>query len=158
MPRPRKCRRVCAMPERRQFAPVEGEIAGESVVLTVDEYEAVRLIDMEKLTQEQAAARMNVSRTTVQQIYDAARGKLAAALVEGRPLRIEGGDFRLCDGTGPHCGGEHCRRRAHGEGRCGRDEEGGGRCRRHGMDEPGERRRGGGRGGRCSRGGGFEEE
>ncbi|HIT30988.1 MAG TPA: DUF134 domain-containing protein, partial [Candidatus Scatomorpha stercoravium] len=47
MPRPRKCRRVCAMPERRQFAPVEGEIAGEAVVLTVDEYEAVRLIDME---------------------------------------------------------------------------------------------------------------
>ena len=129
MPRPRKCRRVCAMPERRQFAPVEGEIAEEAVVLTVDEYEAVRLIDREKLTQEQAAERMNVSRGTVQQIYDSARGKLAAALVEGRALRIEGGDYRLCDGAGPHCGGEHCRRRrrCEGEGRCGNGGEG---CRR----------------------------
>ena len=144
MPRPRKCRRVCALPERRQFAPVEGETPGEAVILTVDEYEAVRLIDRERLTQEQCAGRMNVSRGTVQQIYDAARGKLAAALVEARPLRIEGGDYRLCDGTGPHCGAEHCRRRRHGEGR--RSEEGGGRCRR------------GGGGGRCGRGGRFEEE
>lgn len=142
MPRPRKCRRVCALPERRQFAPVGGEI-GEAVVLTVDEYEAVRLIDMERLTQEQCAGRMDVSRATVQQIYDTARGKLAAALVEGKALRIEGGDYRLCDGTGPNCGGEHCRRHKHGEGgRC----RGQGQGRRRGDAEPGECRRGRGRG------------
>ena len=110
MPRPRKCRKVCAMPLRSQFAPVEGELAGEAVVLTVDEYEAIRLIDRERLTQEECAGRMNVARTTVQQIYDSARGKLAAALVEGRALRIEGGEYRLCDGSGPDCGGEYCRR------------------------------------------------
>ena len=121
MPRPRKCRKVCAMPPRSQFAPVEGELAGEAVVLTVDEYEAIRLIDRERLTQEECAGRMNVARTTVQQIYDSARGKLADALVEGRPLRIEGGEYRLCDGSGPDCGGEYCRRRhrGEGEGRCG---------------------------------------
>ena len=148
MPRPRKCRRVCSMPVRSRFAPVEGEQEGEAVVLTVDEYEAVRLIDKEKLTQEQCAERMNVSRGTVQLIYDAARGKLAEALVEARPLSIEGGDYRLCDGTSPHCGGEHCRRHRHGEG-----------CRRHGDEEPGECRRGQGRGGgRCGRGGRGEED
>lgn len=135
MPRPRKCRRVCSMPERSQFAPVKGELAEEAVVLTVDEYEAVRLIDREKLTQERCAERMNVSRGTVQLIYDAARAKLAEALVEAKPLRIEGGDYRLCDGTGSHCGGEHCRRHRHGEG-----------CRRNGDEEPGECSRGYGHG------------
>ena len=138
MPRPRKCRKVCAMPPRSQFAPVEGELAGEAVVLTVDEYEAIRLIDRERLTQEECAGRMNVARTTVQQIYDSARGKLAAALVEGRPLRIEGGEYRLCDGSGPDCGGEYCRRRhREGEGR----REG---CRRG--EGPGCRGKGRGRG------------
>ena len=138
MPRPRKCRKVCAMPPRSQFAPVEGELAGEAVVLTVDEYEAIRLIDRERLTQEECAGRMNVARTTVQQIYDSARGKLADALVEGRPLRIEGGEYRLCDGSGPDCGGEYCRRR-HGEGE-GRREG----CRRG--EGPGCRGKGRGRG------------
>ena len=61
MPRPRKCRKVCAMPPRSQFAPVEGELAGEAVVLTVDEYEAIRLIDRERLTQEECAGRMKES-------------------------------------------------------------------------------------------------
>lgn len=137
MPRPRKCRRVCAMPERRMFAPVEGADGQGAVVLAVDEYEAVRLIDLERLTQEQCAARMEVARATVQQIYDTARGKLARALVEGLQLRIEGGDYRLCDGAGPHCGEEHCRRRrgegggCHGRGEGGRRGRGEG-CRREG--------------------------
>ena len=144
MPRPRKCRKVCAMPPRSQFAPVEGELAGEAVVLTVDEYEAIRLIDRERHTQEECAGRMNVARTTVQQIYDSARGKLAAALVEGRPLRIEGGEYRLCDGSGPDCGGEYCRRR-HGEGEgrregCRRGEGPGcrGKGRERGREEEGD--------------------
>ena len=144
MPRPIKCRRVCAMPEKRMFAPVEGEALPEAVILTVDEYEAVRLIDNEGLTQADCAERMNVARTTAQQIYDSARQKLARALVEGLPLRIEGGEYRLCDGTGPHCGGEHCRR--HGEGR-GRGEgcHGEGHGRGHGEGRRGEGCRGQGR-------------
>lgn len=105
VPRPRKCRRVCHFPGTLEFAPAGVSPRAEPVVLTVDEYEAVRLIDKEGLSQEECSARMGVARTTVQQIYAAARGKLARFLVDGLPLRIEGGDFRLCGGEGAGCGG-----------------------------------------------------
>jgi len=98
MPRPTKCRNVCHYPAAPLFLPAEG---GEKppVVLTVDEYECVRLIDREGFSQEQCGEAMAIARTTVQLIYGRAREKLATMLVEGRPLRIEGGEFRLCDGA-----------------------------------------------------------
>lgn len=110
MPRPRKCRRVCRLPENEGFQPLRPGAAGQ-VVLTVDEYEALRLIDLEDLSQEDCGDYMGIARTTVQQIYGSARKKLARALVEGLPLRIAGGDFRLCDGTEHRrcCGGCHRR-------------------------------------------------
>lgn len=108
MPRPRKCRKVCRMPETREFYPV-GE-GGDAVILTVDEYEAVRLIDREGFSQEECSAYMQVARTTAQLIYNSARKKLADALVEGLPLRIEGGDYRLCDGSEDFCGCGGCRK------------------------------------------------
>ena len=76
--------------------------------LTLDEYEAIRLIDYQGLSQEQCAGQMGVARTTVQQIYADARRKLAAMLVEGLPLKIEGGDYQLCDGSDCFCGFENC--------------------------------------------------
>lgn len=100
MSRPAKCRRVCHYPQTLEFLPSQGADGKAPVIMTVDEYETIRLIDREGLSQEQCSVFMQVARTTVQRVYEGARKKLADVLVEGRPLRIEGGDFRLCDGRG----------------------------------------------------------
>lgn len=71
--------------------------------MTVDEYECIRLIDLEGMTQEECARRMEVARATVQAIYDSARSKLAEALVRGRQLIVEGGEYTLCQGNAPGC-------------------------------------------------------
>lgn len=107
MARPRKLRRVCFSPEIRRFAPSGGEKQGNPIVMTVDEFEAIRLIDHEALSQEDCARRMGVARTTVQMIYASARQKLAGMLVDGVPLTIRGGEYRLCDG-GADCGHGEC--------------------------------------------------
>lgn len=108
MPRSAKCRRVCQMPAHCRFSP-EQPAEGGPVVLAVEEYEAVRLVDFQGLTQEEAAAQMGVARATVQRIYAQARRKLAVFLVEGRPLQIGGGSYALCPqescrGCGRPCG------------------------------------------------------
>jgi predicted DNA-binding protein (UPF0251 family) len=76
--------------------------------MSVDEYETIRLIDLEGFTQEQCANQMNIARTTVQGIYNDARKKLAESLVNGKVLRIEGGDYKLCNGFEKSCGGGRC--------------------------------------------------
>lgn len=114
MPRPRKCRRVCHMPKVCDFVPVGQDENQTTVVLTVDEFEAIRLIDEQGFSQEECSSYMQVARTTAQAIYNTARAKIATALVEGMPLRIEGGDYRLCEGREDvcHCGG--CQRHRYG--------------------------------------------
>jgi len=69
----------------------------------VDEYEAVRLIDLEKLTHEQCAGQMDISRTTVTELYETARYKIADSIVHGKRLSISGGHYKVCDGTRPCC-------------------------------------------------------
>ena len=111
MPRPRKCRKVCCLPKYDEFRPtrsLEGNV--ESVVLTVDEYETIRLIDNEGFSQEECGEYMKIARATVQQAYTEARKKLAAALVNGRPLIIRGGYYRLCEENEPYCGRGGCHR------------------------------------------------
>ena len=90
MPRPFKCRRIERIPVYRSFSP-DDITAAESVRMTVDEYEALRLLDAEDLTQEDCASRMSIARTTVTAIYDSARKKVADALVNGKRLLITGG-------------------------------------------------------------------
>ncbi len=112
MARPTKCRKVCKAPITEAFIPSGGCNHCASVTLTVDEYEAIRLIDKEGHSQEDTARQMSVSRTTVQKIYDNARRKLATAIVDGHAIRIEGGDYSLCDGNASHCLHGVCHRAA----------------------------------------------
>lgn len=108
MPRKVKFRKVCHYPQTLEFLPQNNNAEQEPIVLTVDEYEAIRLIDRRGMSQEQCAAFMQIARTTVQRIYETARKKLADFVVEGRTLRIEGGDFRLCNGSSTGCGCVDC--------------------------------------------------
>ena len=120
MPRPRKCRKVCRLPDNVLFGPVGPKYPlGVPVVLQVEEYEAVRLIDHEGMTQEECAEKMHIARTTVQAIYTIARKKLADLLVNGKRLLIEGGDYRLCEG-GPMCDKGCCRHFENGQRPCDR--------------------------------------
>lgn len=84
----------------------------EEVVLTLDEYEVVRLVDREGQTHEQCARQMEIARSTVTEIYESARRKLAACIVDGRRLVIRGGDVRLCDGSPRRCYKQCCAKRS----------------------------------------------
>ncbi|HOL03873.1 MAG TPA: DUF134 domain-containing protein [Fervidobacterium sp.] len=116
-----KWKRVCRLPENTRFGPLDSSADSKSlVVMSVEEYETIRLIDLEGLTQEECAEQMNVARSTVQGIYTAARKKLAESLVNGKVLLIDGGKYQLCDGFSNSCG-HGCHR--HGRGRCFTDHE-----------------------------------
>jgi len=97
--RPPKERRVEYLPVVTAFKPAGlPKAALEEVVLTVEELETVRLKDLEGLEQEECAARMEISRPTFQRILGTARGKIADALINGKGLRIEGGNYHLAGG------------------------------------------------------------
>lgn len=103
MPRPKKARRICGtIPEYNRFGP-KGRRNSKSITMSLDEYEAIRLIDYENLMQEEAAQRMNVARTTTQAIYTSARKKIAQSFVEGIDIIIEGGEVTMCE-NGNSCG------------------------------------------------------
>jgi predicted DNA-binding protein (UPF0251 family) len=96
MGRPKNCRRVGFLPGSRYFKPRGVPLSVlEEVILTVDEFEAVRLADFEGLYQEQAAEKMDVSRQTFGRIIEAGRKKVAEALVKGKALKIEGGEIEM---------------------------------------------------------------
>ena len=96
MTRPQRCRRRCGLPAHTKFNP-DAQGGRDAVALTLDEYESIRLMDREGLTHGQCAEVMQVSRTTVTEIYAGARKKIAQAIVDGRPLVIGGGQVRLCE-------------------------------------------------------------
>lgn len=98
MPRPMKGRRVCKMPSVNKFGPLNvPKNPDEAIIMTVDEYETIRLIDLEGYKQEDCAKQMNVARTTVQGIYIEARKKIADSIVNGKILLIQGGEYKLCE-------------------------------------------------------------
>jgi predicted DNA-binding protein (UPF0251 family) len=96
MARPTKWRRVAFIPQVTYFKPVGIPLRMlEEVGLTVEELEAIRLKDVEGLQQEECAEKMHVSRPTFHRVLESARQKVADALINGKAVRIEGGNFAL---------------------------------------------------------------
>ncbi len=98
MARPRNCRWVEILPNVTYFKPRGIPLSAlQEVILTVDEFEALRLADLEGLYQEQAAEKMRVSRQTFGRIIESAHRKVADALIQGKALKIEGGEFEMAE-------------------------------------------------------------
>jgi predicted DNA-binding protein (UPF0251 family) len=94
--KPRKKRDVLYPPGAVYFKPQGIPMPYLNIVnLTIDEYEAVRLGDLENLKHETAAKQMNISRPTFTRLLRSAHSKISDAIVNGKAIRIEGGDYRL---------------------------------------------------------------
>jgi len=107
MPRPPKWRCVSFMPQTTYFKPAGIPLALlKEVRLSVEEAEAIRLKDLEGLEQEECAQRMHISRPTFHRVLESARKKVAESLINGKALRIDGGNFGMatsrfqCDDAG----------------------------------------------------------
>jgi len=119
MPRPRKPRFVQGGPMANVFKPKGIAVTDlEEVVLPIEGLEALRLIDLERLDQQTAAARMNVSRPTFGRVLAEARILVSEALVMGKMIRIQGGVYAVPGIEGRHRGGRGGRGRGrHGRGK-----------------------------------------
>ncbi len=96
MPRPVKHRRVEYVPEVTYFKPAGVPMRElDEVTITLEELESIRLKDLDGLEQEDCAEKMHVSRPTFQRVLIGARNKVAKALVEGKAIRVEGGNYKL---------------------------------------------------------------
>lgn len=99
------------MPSCSSFAPCGSAYTETDVVLmSIEEYETIRLIDYHNMDQTQCAGEMGVARSTVQRLYMDARRKIAGCIVEGLPLKISGGDYMLCAKRDDPSKCEGCRR------------------------------------------------
>ena len=96
MPRPRLCRNIHRNPEVSYFKPQGVPLRNlAEVVITLDAYEAMRLADLEGLSQEDAAKKMGISQPTFHRLLVDARKKIAESIVQGKALKIEGGPVRF---------------------------------------------------------------
>ena len=95
MARPHKFRRISCLPDVSYFKPAGIPVRHlKEIVLTIDEYEALRLADLEKLYHENAAGKMGISRQTFGNILTKAHFKIADGIVNGKAIKIEGGVYR----------------------------------------------------------------
>lgn len=94
MPRKKRSRKLQAPPVIKGMSVygMRGRRSKE-VILLFEEYEAIRLLDYRKMTQEEAAKHMDISRPTLTRIYEVARQKVAEAFVEGKDIIFRGGNF-----------------------------------------------------------------
>ena len=96
MVRPRKCRMVFAEPDVTYFKPRGVPLRElDEVELSVEEFEAIRLKDLEGKEQVKVAKTMGISQPTLHRLLNSARKKIAEALVEGKAIMIKGGDYSL---------------------------------------------------------------
>ena len=123
MARPEKCRKICHPPKMKGFKPFGMQSCkAESIILSFEEYESIRLVSYEMLSQEQAAEQMNVSRPTLTRVYNKAIKSITKAFIEGKSIKIEGGNYelenewfrcrkchKLIEGIENHIKCEHCR-------------------------------------------------
>ncbi|MFA6089213.1 MAG: DUF134 domain-containing protein [Candidatus Woesearchaeota archaeon] len=111
MVRPRLCRRVGFNPNVTYFKPRGIPLCElEECVLKIDEFEAIRLKDLDGLEQEDCAKKMNISQPTFHRLILSARKKIADAIVNSKAIKIEGGDFEFsekCKGALLKRGNEH---------------------------------------------------
>jgi uncharacterized protein len=124
VPRPLCCRRVEGKPIVSVFKPAGiPNCELDVVVITLDEFEAVRLADLEGEYQEQAADRMKVSRPTFSRIIESAHRKIAEVLISGKALKIEGGTVDTGQRNAFRC--PRCKRKWKGPAECPRCCDGG---------------------------------
>jgi predicted DNA-binding protein (UPF0251 family) len=96
MARPQKCRKICNPPKMEGFKPYGMPKCNfRPVVLKYEEFESIRLVDYDLLSQDFAANKMNISRPTFTRIYNSALKIIAKAFVEGKAIEIEGGNFQF---------------------------------------------------------------
>jgi len=96
MSRPQKSRKICNPPKMKGFKPFGLPLCEiEKVTLKYEEYESLKLVDYDMLSQEQASELMNVSRPTFTRIYNKAIKTIAKAFVEGKAIEIDGGNYQF---------------------------------------------------------------
>ncbi len=96
MPRKPKCRRVCHIPRANYFKPAGiPAVDLEEVILKIEEAEALRLKDLLGLEQVECAKSMGISRTTFQRILVDAHQKVSDAIINGKALMLQGGDYHF---------------------------------------------------------------
>ena len=96
MPRPRLSRKVYREPNVTYFKPAGLRMVDlKESIITVDEFEAIRLKDLEEMRQDKAAQHMGISQPTFHRLLTAARKKIADAIVNGKAIKIEGGNFKF---------------------------------------------------------------
>lgn len=108
MPRPKKWRRVSSIPTQKVFGPLGRQEEAEVVIMSVEEYESLKLMDLEGLDQNACADKMLVARSTFQRIYSQAKNKLVDCLVNNKIIKVEGGNYTLkvCQIQCSNCGHE----------------------------------------------------
>ncbi|MFC2103724.1 DUF134 domain-containing protein [Bacteroidota bacterium] len=96
MPRPEKIRKICHPPLMKGFKPYGiPSCKIETIRLTFEEYESIRLVNYEMLSQDEAAEKMNISRPTLTRVYNKALKNITKAFIEGKAIEIKGGNYNL---------------------------------------------------------------